>query len=600
MRSITARNLPLLAAAIAEDRPGIAGFLRYREARFDPVTYRDWFARIERTAIALKSVGVGPGSRVLLMMETRYEWLICDLAILTLGAWTVPVYPNLPTMQLAHVVRDARPGVAIVSRPEPLRRLLSVESLGKRLRTAILVDGEAPPESPVEILSMGDLLSRTRIGNAEREELGRLRERIDRDDPATILYTSGTSATPKGVILTHESILSNGRMILETLQMKEGDRFLSILPLTHILERTTSYTAVSLGATIVYGRGIEVLSRDAALVRPTILVGVPRLFEKMIDVARTTARRRGRLASLLFEQAEKAACRRGRRGPGPLIGRDGRLRAFRGVDVLWNRLFYRRLREKLGGEVRMLVSGSAPLSKREAAFFCGVGLPLFEGYGLTEAGPVVSINRIDAWRAGSVGPPLRGVQVAIAEDGEILVNSPSLMAGYLNLDVETSEALGGGWLHTGDLGHMDADGILTIKGRKKELIVTSGGKNIAPVPIEEQLRHSRWISEAIVFGDRRPYLVALLVPDPEAVSEETGVATQNVLSDPSTRALLRKAIDRVNEDLAPHERIRNFTMLREPLSLEAGTLTPTLKIRRAALEALQADRISALYDRPRR
>lgn len=247
-----------------------------------------------------------------------------------------------------------------------------------------------------------------------------------------------------------------------------------------------------------------------------------------------------------------------------------------------------------------MVSGSAPLARRELQFFCGAGLPLLEGYGLTEAGPIVSVNTFGDWRLGSVGKPLAGIDVRIAEDGEILVTSPSLMAGYYNLEAESRSALEGGCLHTGDIGMLDAEGFLTITGRKKDMIVTSGGKNISPGPIEERLRESPWIQEAVVFGDRRPYLVALIAVDRKAVLAHMREVGRDAAGETETRSLLRSHVDRVNHDLAPHERIRSFGLLDEPPSIEGGTLTPTLKVRRSAFEAQHAEKIASLYESRRR
>jgi long-chain acyl-CoA synthetase len=353
------------------------------------------------------------------------------------------------------------------------------------------------------------------------------------------------------------------------------------------------------GVTIAYGRGVDTFARDAEALRPTILIGVPRLFEQIRGSVREAARGRGRTAASLFRFAEAAAARRGRHAP----NRPPRPGLF---DPLWERLFFRPLRERLGGQVRWMVSGSAPLGRAEALFFRGAGLPLLEGYGLSEAGPIVSVNRPDRWKFGTVGPPLEGVEIRIAEDGEILGRSPSVMKGYLGLQAETRETIQGGWLHTGDLGGLDAEGFLRITGRKKDLIVTSGGKNISPNVIEEKLRARPFIQQAVVFGDRRPYLVALLVADRAAVDVHAashGRAAAELRDSGAEgflRSLLRKQVDAVNHELAPHERVRSFDLLPEPPSIEAGTLTPTLKVRRAMLEAVHAERIAALYDGRRR
>jgi len=385
-------------------------------------------------------------------------------------------------------------------------------------------------------------------------------------------------------------------MVSRVLPFGSSDRYLSILPLAHTLERTVQYTMVANGVAIALGRGMDALARDAAIVQPTVLLGVPRLFEQLHRGVREAARSRGRLALRLFGLAEAAASRRGRRGPKGVTAGGEAARPMRGLDRIWDRLFYRPLREKLGGRIRYLVSGGAPLAARESLFFFGAGLPLFEGYGLTEAGPIVSVGTFEHWRPGSVGRPLPGVELRIAEDGEILVRSPSLMTGYHNLEAESVQILHGGWLHTGDLGVLDGDGFLSITGRKKDMIVTSGGKNISPGPIEDRLRRSPLIQEAVVFGDRRPHLVVLIAIDRRAVDAHLRESGREGAGEVEIRELLRGEVDRVNHDLAPHERIRSFGLLDEAPSVEAGTLTPSLKVRRGTLEAQCAEKIAALYE----
>ena len=586
-------SLPVLAERTAAERADATGFLVPGEGGFRAVPYGAWWSAIENLAVRLRRAGVQPGDRVLLMMETRYEWLICDLAILSCGAWSVPIYPNLPSSQLAHPIEDAEPCAAVVTRPELAMRLLRAPVARQRLNAIFVLDGTVPRELELPVHSVRAILDGPSAGDDEKAALRQVWERIAPADPATILYTSGTGSTPKGVVLTHASILANGRSIAATLSFSPADRYLSILPLAHTMERTVSYTMIANGVCIAYARGIETFARDAGLVRPTVFLGVPRLFNSVLVSVREAARARGGLAPWMLRMAEAAAMRRGRRGPSR-VGRG------HGIELLWERLFFRPLRERFGGQLRYIVSGSAPLGRRENLFLCGAGLPMLEGYGLTEAGPVVSVNTPAAWKEGSVGRPLAGVDVRIAEDREILVRSPGVMAGYWNLEAETHRALEGGWLHTGDLGELDGDGFLTITGRKKEMIVTSGGKNVAPQPIEDRLRQSPFIREAVVFGDRRPHLVALLVIDRDALAVHMKEESIESIAEPRLRLFLRKEIQRLTSDLAPHERIRNFDLLDPPPSIDAGTLTPSLKVRRSVLEAQQAERIAALFEARRR
>jgi len=599
---LDSRNLSALAARAAAERGEATGFLvPVPDGGFRPVTYRAWFGEVTRLAAGLRNAGVRPRDRVLLMMETRYEWLVCDLAILSCGAWTVPVYPNLPPAQLGHPIADSGSRVAIVSRPELAARVLQAPGGRERLSALFLLDGPLAGDPGMPVHAVRPLLEEPAAPSAEElDALRVLRESIHPGDPATILYTSGTSSTPKGVVLSHGAILANGRSIEATFAFSDEDRYLSFLPLAHTFERTVTYSLLAAGVKIAYGHGTEAVARDAAEIRPTVMVGVPRLFERILASARERATARGPLVARIFRAAEAAAVRSGRRH-GPVPRRPSGLRRFvpRACDLRWEYGFFGPLRRRFGGCLRYIVSGSAPLATRENLFFCGAGFPMLEGYGLTEAGPVVSVNTLDAWKPGSVGRVLRGgeVEARIAEDGEILVRSPSVMIGYWNLETETREALDCGWLHTGDLGVIDADGFIMITGRKKDMIVTSGGKNISPQPIEDLLRESPYIQEAIVFGDQRPYLVALLVPNRDAIERDHGLS---VARDPERardlHALLRSEILRATSDLAPHERIRRFDTLDTPPTIEAGTLTPTLKVRRTALAREHATRISALYE----
>lgn len=596
MTSQDVATLPGLAVEVGRSRGGHAGFFIPTEDGYRPVSCRDWAEAVDRLACGLRRLGVSPGDRVVLMLETRYEWLQCDLAIMSCGAWTVPVYPNLPASQLRHPVEDSGARIAIAGRREQAERLLEAASGRRGIDAIILLEGDPPAREGMRWGMLRDWTEGASPSEEELRQLAEARARIRRDDPATILYTSGTSSVPKGVVLTHDNILGNARSLLGAHHFDPGDRYLAFLPLAHILERTVEYALCAAGVTIAYGRGIDSVARDAGAVRPTFLLGVPRFFERVLHSVRQAADSRGVAARSLFRLAEEAAVRRGRKGPAMEWTVGWKRRRRWGIDAVWDDLFFEPLRERLGGGIRFVVSGSAPLGARESFFFTGAGIPLLEGYGLTEAGPVVSVNTLDAWKARSVGRAIPGVELRLADDAEILVRSPGVMPGYWNLDAESRAALEGGWLHTGDLGEIDEGGFLTITGRKKDLIVTSGGKNISPLGIEERLRSSPLIQEAVLFGDRRPYLVALILPDPIGLEEALGPGGSPASRPTEARALLRREIHRVTADLAPHERVRAFDILDAAPTIEAGTLTPTLKLRRGALEAAHADRIAALYE----
>ena len=561
---------------------------------------KEFFERIRDLSLGLGALGVGPGDRVAIVAESRPEWLMADLAILTGAAVTVPVYPTLSPAQAHYILHDAGAKAAIVSTRVQLEKIQEVRHKLPALEAVILMDGWTPGDSP-------SVISLTTVGERGHARLagewGAAREYSDRaravrpDQLATIIYTSGTTGEPKGVMLSHANLVSNVKAGAQVLQLTEQDVALSFLPLSHSFERTVSYIYLLSGVTMVFAESFDTIGRDIGRVRPTLLTGVPRVFEKLHGRIMDKGQAEPGLKGAIFSWAVGAGTARGEAAlRGQSVGVLSALQA-----TIADRLVFGKIRDGLGGRIRYLVSGSAPLPAYLAEFFQGIGLPIIEGYGLTESSPILTVNPPDAPRAGTVGRALPGVDLRIAEDGEILARGPNIMSGYYNKPEATAEALKDGWFHTGDIGTIDEHGYLRITDRKKDLLVTSGGKKIAPQPIEGVIKRSPLVAEAVLLGDRRKYAAALIVPSFPALerrlkdlgrppgSRDELAARADVL------ALYQEIIDALNRDLSQFERIKKIAILSAEFSIQSGELTPTLKVKRKVIEERWREAIEALY-----
>ena len=558
---------------------------------FAELSSREFFERIRDFALGLQSLGVARGDRVGLIAETRPEWVIADLAVLTLGAWTVPIYPTLPPRLVQHILSDAGARAVIASTEDQAAKVREVRSNLPDLRDVIVIDRPQPAEVEestghaagaevgfADVLERGHhrLMREDGLGRAYKEAAGA----ISADDVATVIYTSGTTGDPKGVVLTHGAIVSNLTGADALVNLDDADEALSFLPLCHALERTVVYLYLYKGVTITFAESLDTVARDLIRVRPTMMTGVPRVFEKLhgrilgaVEQAPAFRQALFRWAigvGMAYSGAELAS-----RTP------SGWIRLQHGLA---DRLVFSKIRERVGGRLRFVVSGGAPLSRTVAEFLFAVGIPVLEGYGLTETAPVLTVNPERAPRLGTVGHALPEVELRIADDGEILARGPNLMRGYYNNPEATSAVIRDGWFHTGDIGRLDDDGYLSITDRKKELLVTSGGKNIAPQPIEQQLKTEPLVAEAIVVGDRQPYVAVLIVPNVQAVMAQIGGGGDSDLSElvarDDVRALYDAAVERVNGRLPRHEQLKRFALLPTEFSVENGELTPTLKVKR--------------------
>jgi long-chain acyl-CoA synthetase len=572
------RSLPAMFFAEAA-RLGSKPFLWHKqEDRYCRTRWEEAAAAVRQLAQGLAALGVARGDRVALVAENRPEWVIADLAIMSAGAITVPAYTTHSADDYRHVFADSGAAVVIVSKPALAARVLAAANQVASVHTVIAIEGTAGQASNVDLCSWDAALARG--GAAGGEEVVQRLAAIAPEDVACLIYTSGTGGTPKGVMTTHRNILANCRgacRVLELLGL--GDEvFLSFLPLSHAYEHTAGMMfPISIGAEIYFAEGADTLAANMLEARPTIMTAVPRLYEVLHQRIRHAVERDSRVKRRLFEQALAIGRKR-------LTGEKLRP-GERALDPVLDRLVRAKLRRRFGGRLKAMISGGAPLNPDIGSFFLALGVTLLQGYGQTETAPVICCNQPGRVKIDTVGPPLDGVSVRVAADGELLVSGDNVMKGYWNDPERTARILADGWLHTGDVGHIDADGHVRITDRKRDFIKSSGGEMIAPARVEGYLTLEPEIAQAMVSGDRRPYLVAVIVPDPELA--QSGADLQKAIG---------AAVARVNRALTPAERVRRFIIAAEPFTIANGQLTPTLKIRRHAIRETYGAALDRLYD----
>jgi long-chain acyl-CoA synthetase len=561
---------------------------RRSEDHFDSVSWATTARQVEALARGLIAHGLMPGDRVLLVSENRPEWLVADLAIMTAGAITVPAYVTNSVDDHLYLLNDSGARMVVVSTDGLTRSVLEAASRTPHPPLVIAIEPPTFKQSGRVEVVRWDVVAAA--GEAQPDQPP---PKPDSEDIACIIYTSGTSGAPKGVMLPHRAILANCRgasRLLQEIGLGE-EVFLSFLPLSHAYEHTAGqFFPISIGAQIYYAEGPETLLRDMSVARPTIMTAVPRLFEVIRDRILRELRRTGGVRERLFLAAIDLGIRRD----------EGRLAWYYWpADRLLDLLVRRKVALRFGGRLKALISGGAPLADEVGMFFAALGLRLLQGYGQSEAAPIITCNSPKRNKLGTVGPPLHGVELRIAENGEILVRGPSVMTGYWNDPAATAEALKEGWLYTGDVGRLDADGYLEILDRKKDIIVTSTGENIAPQKVEGLLTLEPAIAQAMVTGDGKQHLVALIVPAQEwaddfAKQHNLPHDISRLVENPAFRGAVEIALERVNRKLSPHERVRRFALLPEPFSVENGLLTPTQKIRRHAVLQAHAGLVDKL------
>ncbi len=576
----------------AVDQFGEREALRWKtNGSWQSLSYREVERQVTGVAAALRGWGIEPGDRVAVFSENRPEWAIADYAILGIGGITVPIYPTLPADQAAHILDDSGARLVFVSTRAQFEKLREVRAQLPALERVVGFEDLGPGGETMPRQAENDPMELERSARFRRQAWG-----VNRDALATIIYTSGTTGTPKGVMLTHFNLAAMVTASRQhgSLPVEVGMVALSILPLSHIFERLADYYLWNNGVTIAYAESITNVGANLQEVHPDVMVSVPRLYDKIYTKVMNVPGLKGRLvrwAARVGSQVVEETLT-GRRAP-LLLRIEHRL-----ADLL----VFRKMRHQIGGRMKIMICGGAPLSPQVAKFFFAAGLPVYEGYGLTETAPVLAANRRDTVRLGTVGKPYPGVEIRIAENGEILARGPSVMRGYWNHSTATEAALDReGWFHTGDVGEFDADGFLRITDRIKDLIVTAGGKKIAPQPIEGRTTLSPFIAQAIMVGDRRPFPSMLVIPDFERLlswAAERGINgadRDGLLQERCIRELLeQESLGRL-QHLAQFERPKKIAILAEELTVESGLLTPTMKVKRRQVETRFREVIEALY-----
>ncbi|WP_347060692.1 AMP-dependent synthetase/ligase [Blastococcus sp. HT6-30] len=577
----------MLATNVAEAGAEV-GLRRRRDGRWHDVTWAEFAGEVAGVAKGLVAAGVAPGDRVALQAKTRYEWTVFDYAIWTAGAVVVPIYETSSPDQVGWILSDSGATAVIVERDEHATAVDSVRDQAPELRSVHVIDDDA----------IGTL---TQAGaGVPDSELEARRRTLNADSLATLIYTSGTTGRPKGCELTHGNFLfeiNNGMSLLGRFMNVHGSLLLFI-PLAHVLARVLQCGAVKTRTVIGHTADVKNLVEDLGEFRPTFVLAVPRVFEKVYNQAKAKAEGDGK--GKIFDRAAQVAIdwSRAQDTGGPGLG-------LRLQHALFDRLVYGKLRAALGGRCIGAISGGAPLGERLGHFFRGIGVPVFEGYGLTETTAAASVNHDGAFRIGTVGQPLPGVAAAIAEDGEILLRGGVVMRGYWKNEQATREAIDAdGWFHTGDIGEIDDDGFIKITGRKKEILVTAGGKNVAPAVLEDRLRAHRLVSQCIVVGDQRPFIAALITLDEEALPQwleskgkDAGLTPAQLREDADVLAELDAAVKDANKAVSQAEAIKKFTVLGTDFTEDNGMLTPSLKLKRNVVLKEFGSEVDALYAR---
>ncbi|MGE5539139.1 MAG: AMP-dependent synthetase/ligase [Gemmatimonas sp.] len=585
-------SLPHQLFAVAA-RKGAAPFLwAKRDGAWHSRSWRAVADEVAALARGLRALGLVPGDRVVLVSENRPEWLIADYAIMAAGLITVPAYVTNTVEDHRYILSNVGARAVIVSTNALAGRVLPAVAASGTVEHVIHVEvPERPPTLAATLRSWADVVA---LGGA-RPEIA-IPAPLSRRDRACVIHTSGTGGAPKGVTLSHGAIQSNVRgaaILLQSLGL--GDEvFLSFLPLSHSYEHTAGQSfPVAIGAQIYYAEGVDALAGNLLDARPTIMTAVPRLYETLQARIRRQVAREGGFRKTLFDTTLRFGIKRYR---GTLAWYE------RPLDWILDRLVRAKVRARFGGRLKAMVSGGAPLNPDVGLFFTALGVRILQGYGQTESAPVVSCNLPTHVKVDTVGPPIDGAEVRIADDGEILVRGELVMEGYWNDPANTAVAIRDGWLHTGDIGEFDGDGFLRITDRKKDIIVNSGGDNISPARVEGLLTLRPEIAQAMVYGDKHAYLVAVIVPD-EATMADWAAANHrkfdppHIATDPAFRDLIGRAIDAVNADLSVIERVRRFILADEPFTIANGEMTPTLKVKRHAVKARYGARLEALYDK---
>jgi long-chain acyl-CoA synthetase len=563
--------------------------------RVEDISYRQALAEVKRVSAALEAHGVTRGDRAAILSENRPEWAFADYGCLCAGVLDVPVYYTLTAPQIAYILRDSGSKLVFASTPEQLEKAVAAREQCPHEVQIVAFDPPAELPEGVEswdaFLAAGD----TRASSWSDDEFRRRATQAKPDDVATLLYTSGTTGDPKGVMLTHNNVASNVKAAELVLGPFDSDVTVSFLPLSHILQRMVDYLFFHGGTTIGYARDIRTAVDDMKVIQPTVLVSVPRIYEKIYNGVMEARGLKKRIVDWAVAVADEVAEARLSGGkPG---------KAISAQYALADKLVFSKVKAAVGGRVRFFVSGGGPLEPALNRFFYSIGMVVLEGYGLTETSPVTNVNTFEDFSIGTVGPPVPGTEVKIAADGEIFIRGPQVMKGYYNQPEATAEDIDAdGWFATGDIGEIDDNGYLKITDRKKDIIVTAGGKNVAPQPLEIRLKTHALIEEAVIIGDRRKYLSLLVVPSFEALGAWAGEndvewsSEEDLADHPDVLAHMEREVGEVLSDFASFETPKRIAILAEPFTIDNGFLTPSLKVRRRVIQEHFKDVIDGLYE----
>ncbi len=566
-----------------------------------PVTHRQALERVQAISLGLRELGIKPGDKVAIVSENRPEWALSDYACLTSGTTDVPIYPTLTAKQTEYILRDSEAVAVFVSTAAQLDKVLEAKGGGNLsgLKYVIVFDGAAVSQRRGEgIVSLEAVEAKGRAAAPKHPNWRVEALQAQPDDLATLIYTSGTTGDPKGVMLSHYNIWSNVQAVLQIIPIGGGDECLSMLPLSHSYERMVDYTLFHAGVIINYAESFDTVAANLGEVKPTVVLSVPRLYEKVYARVLENALSGSAIKRNIFFWAKRA-------------GEQWATLSLAGLPIpgglklkkkIADRLVFSKLRARTGGKIRFFVSGAAPLSADIAKFFYSAGLPVIEGYGLTESSPVLTLNPLDRIKLGTVGRAIPGVELKIAQDGEILARGPNIMKGYYKLPEATRETINPeGWLLTGDIGELDSDGYLKITDRKKELLKTAGGKYIAPQPIEMVVKRNKFVANAMMYGDRRKFPLILIVPNfdnLERWAQERGLhysARAELLQLPDVQAKVEREVMDMLRELAKFETPKKVLLLEDDFTIENGELTPTLKVKRREVEKRYKAQIDAVY-----
>ena len=574
-------------------------YLVPHEGRWDPMTYREVGSAVREMASGLMALGLSRGDKVAILSGTRVEWCLADIAVILGGFVTVPIYPSSLPDQAGYILEHSEARVVFVEDGMQWNKVAGVWKDLPSLATVILFTG--PSEGKERTIDLPRLRSKgIEYAAANPEDFARRTEEIRPEDDLTIIYTSGTTGSPKGVVIRHSNVAFDVAATLSVCLISKDDVMLQFLPLAHVLGRFEHFLSFNAMTVTAFARGIQTVAEDLPAVRPHVMISVPRLYEKFYAAVLAKVHEEGGLKKRIFLWAlsvgREVSARKQRKEP---------VSGWLSVKFsLADGLVFSKIRGKLGGRLRFFVSGGAPLTREIAEFFHAMGILILEGYGLTETPSVVSAQNMDQFKFGTVGKPLPGTEVRIASDGEILIRGPHVFKEYYRNPEATQEAIDPeGWFHSGDIGTIDTDGFLRITDRKKDIIVTSGGKNVAPQNVENMLKNDKFVSQAFVYGDRRKYLTALLTLSGEDIvkwAEQNDIPERDLVllsRNPKVEAMMRSRVDEINRQLATFEQVKKFVLLGADFTQETGELTPTLKVKRKVVIKKYGNLLDALYEK---